>query len=130
MSTPLQGSLWSATTNQLDSYSLRAKYTPGTILEVHADAPPGKIWCKHCETYLMIGAESVSHQNMVRTSQLCTACSQWNYIDEDLRIVHSPSCAVKTGEMVKLAMGGSQARGTVVPDRDATQEEAAAWPHV
>lgn len=129
MSIYQQDFLWSATMSQLESYSLRARYSPGTILEPREDAPPGKVWCKHCEGYLMIGAESVSHQNLVRTSQLCTACSRWNYVDEDLPILHSPLCVSKNGDMVKLAMGGNHYRGTTVPARTATQEEAASWPH-
>jgi hypothetical protein len=78
----------------------------------------------------MIGAESVSHQNLVRPSQLCSACRQWNYLDEEIQVAHSPQCEHKNGDMVKLAMGGNHYRGTVVPSRRATQEEAASWPHV
>jgi hypothetical protein len=130
MSIYTQDSLWSETMSQLDSYSLRAKYTPETILEPREDAPPGRIWCKHCEGYLMIGAESVSHQNLVRPSQLCTVCSAWNYLDEKTSVIHTPLCPFKGGDMVKLAMGGSQSRATVVPSTKASQVEAASWPHV
>jgi hypothetical protein len=77
----------------------------------------------------MIGAESVSHQNLVRMSQVCMDCAQWNYKDEGIEIQHSMLCASKNGQRVQLAVGGNQYRGTVVPHRNATQEEAASWPH-
>lgn len=113
-----------------ENYLLHKKYTPGSILEPRFDAPLGRIWCKHCQCYLVIGAESASHQNLVRLSQTCMDCGAWNYQDEELALVHSGLCASKGGEKVQLSVGGSIARATIVPKSNASQEEAAAWPHV
>ena len=117
------------TTSQHASYLLLKGYVPGDILEVRPDAPKGRIWCRHCHQFLLIGAESVSHQNLVRPSQVCLDCGVWNYLDENLDIVHTGLCASPGGQRVKLAVGGSQARATVAPPRDATQEEAARFPY-
>jgi hypothetical protein len=78
----------------------------------------------------MIGYESVSHQNLVRRSQVCMDCGEWNWLDEDIPVQHLPNCHHRDGDMVQLAVGGSQSRATVAPPKTANQEEAAAWPHV
>jgi RNase P subunit RPR2 len=111
-------------------YQLHERYSPATILEPRVDAEEGRIWCKHCQLFLVIGSESVSHQNLVRASQVCIDCGGWNYLDENLPVAHERLCASAGGEKVKLGWGGSQARATVVPPRTSTQEEAASWPHV
>jgi hypothetical protein len=115
--------------NDSKTYLLHELYSPATILEPRADADPGRIYCKHCKLFLAIGSESVSHQNLVRASQVCMECGGWNYLDETLPVVHERLCASTGGEKVKLGWGGSQARATVLPSRTATQEEAASWPH-
>lgn len=78
----------------------------------------------------MIGAESVSHQNLVRASKVCMNCGQWVYLDENLEIAHLNYCAFPGGDWVKFGWGGSQYRATKAPPSTASQEEAAAWPHV
>lgn len=56
-------------------------------------------------------------------------CGAWNYIDEGIsEVEHSALCASKGGQRVKLAVGGSQARATIVPPHTAYQEEAAKYP--
>jgi len=120
----------SETTSQPGSYLLLQGYAPENILETRSEAPAGRIWCKHCRQYLLIGAESVSHQNLVRLSQVCMDCGAWNYRDEKLDIIHSSLCAHPAGQRVKYAVGGSQSRATVVPPNSATQEEAARFPYV
>lgn len=77
----------------------------------------------------MIGAESVSHQNLVRKSIVCMDCGDWAFVDEGVEVTHQRLCRYPNGDMVKYGWGGSQARATVAPDRKATQEEAASWPH-
>lgn len=128
-STPEPDSLLPKTTNQRGDYLLLKGYVPGNILEPRYEAPEGHIWCRHCLTYLVIGAESVSHQNLVRTSQVCMDCGDWNYLDEGLEVRHTSLCASTGGQRVKLAVGGSQARATKVPPREASQEEAAQFPY-
>lgn len=129
MSIPIQDSFLPVIMNKPESFLLHERYDPGSILEPRADAPKGKIWCKHCKGYLMIGAESVSHQNLVRRSQVCMECGAWNYLDESIPIQHRYLCASSGGELVKLAVGGSQYRATKVPLNTVSQEEAASWPH-
>lgn len=124
-----QDSLYPKTTSNQGSYLLLKGYVPGNILEARYDAPKGRIWCRHCSTFLVIGAESVSHQNLVRPSQVCMDCGGWNYLDEELPLEHVPSCASKGGQRVKLAVGGSQSRATVVPPNNASQEKAAQFPY-
>jgi hypothetical protein len=111
-------------------YTLHEQYTPATILQPRLDAPKRRIYCKHCKGFVNIGAESVSHQNLVRESQVCMRCSGWNWLDEKIPVQHLAYCAFPGGEMVKLSWGGNQSRATVVPSRTSTQEEAASWPHV
>jgi len=78
----------------------------------------------------MIGAESVSHQNLVRASAACMSCNEWAFLDEEKPIVHSRMCAFPKGEKVKYTMGGSQSRATNPPPNCATQWEAARFPYV
>ena len=117
---------------EIDSsnYMLHERYSPATILQPREDAAPGRIFCNHCKGFLNIGFESVSHQNLVRHSQVCMDCGAWVWLDEELPIVHGRLCASPGGEKVQFSVGGSQSRATVPPPRTATQEEAAAWPHV
>jgi hypothetical protein len=112
------------------NYLLHERFTPATILEPRSDAPHGKIWCRHCRIYLLIGAESVSHQNLVRQSQACMQCGGWNYLDEGIEVQHLGMCAFPNGDWVKLTMGGGQQRATRIPYNNVSQEEAASWPHV
>src|SRR4249920_2049367 len=106
----------------------RPMYDPSTVLQPRIDAPLGRIWCKHCQTWLVIGAESVSHQNLFRLSQVCMDCGDWNYLDEGIEIKHSALCASTGGQRVKYSVGGNQARATIVPLHTASQEEAARHP--
>ncbi len=128
-SIPEPDSLLPKTTSQQGNYLLQKEYVPGNILEPRDDAPKGRIWCRHCLNYLVIGAESVSHQNLVRPSQVCMDCGGWNYLDEGLGVEHVGLCASKGSQKVKLAVGGSQARATKVPPNEASQEEAAQFPY-
>lgn len=130
MSIPIQTSFLSKITSQPGSYLLHERYDPRSILEPRENAPKGKIWCRHCQGYVAIGLESVSHQNLVRLSQVCMDCYQWNYLDEQVPIEHRADCQSKGGEKVIPSVGGNSSRATRVPPRDADQEEAAAWPHV
>ena len=123
---PLASCSWKTMNRQ--EHSLESLYNPSTILQPRIDAPVGRIWCKHCQNFLVIGAESVSHQNLVRQSQVCMDCSAWNYLDEGIEIQHSALCASTGGQRVKLAVGGNQGRATNVPSKTATQEEAARHP--
>ncbi len=129
MSIPQQDSFLPVIMNKPGSYLLHERYTPGSILQPREDAPKGKIWCNHCLQYLQIGTESVSHQNLVRPSAACTECTAWVFLDEQVPIAHGYRCASAGGDKVQYTVGGSQSRATKAPSRDATQEEAASWPH-
>jgi len=113
-----------------NGYLLHDRYTPATILKPKPEAPRGKIWCNHCGIYLVIGAESVSHQNLVRKSQCCMTCAGWNWEDEGIPVEHATLCTDRDDSRVWHTYGGSQHRATKLPARNASQTEAAAWPHV